>query len=113
MFDYECMGASSQRSREIGLVTDQLTRDISAVPVLVATQKDGGPCCQVFADDHTLSLNPGLSGADVTREPIPETSFYRNLRRSIRSHISPIHDPRQLVLGHEHGKEKRRCRART
>ncbi|KAJ7573556.1 hypothetical protein C8J56DRAFT_511114 [Mycena floridula] len=90
---------------------------ISAVPVLVAIQKAGGPCWYGSLMPFSLSIlrfdilyfcNRVFSTikqpyraceswpGDIARESTPETKdFHRDLRRSIRSRISPIHDARQ------------------
>ncbi|KAJ7573562.1 hypothetical protein C8J56DRAFT_511182 [Mycena floridula] len=64
MFDYECMGASSRRSRDPGLITDRPTGDIFAVPVLVANQKDRALCCGFHSEttiQHVRFRNRELS----------------------------------------------------
>ncbi|KAJ7573543.1 hypothetical protein C8J56DRAFT_1130108 [Mycena floridula] len=107
MFVYECKRASSRHSREVGLVTDRPTGDISVVPV-VATQKDIGPCCPLFSTTRQPYRVCESWLADVAREPTPETkNSHRGLRRS--NHPTYLrYEPTTVSRkdSSKHGKEK-------
>ncbi|KAJ7573130.1 hypothetical protein C8J56DRAFT_1174000 [Mycena floridula] len=103
MFDHECMGASSRRSRDPGLITGRSTGDIFVDPVLVATQKDRAPCCGFHSEttiQHVRLRNP--AGPPRPRSPIPNIDpsilpqpFHGHHIRTTMQHLQYSNRPRR------------------